>query len=302
MIIKLKKGLKNPSLFLLYFLNFKICRILPDKTFLKIKYKLLMNVKLDLTNPTTFNEKLQWLKINDRNPKYPSLVDKYEVRNYIKKTIGEEYLIPLLGVWDNYDDIDFESLPNQFVLKPTHTSGDVFICKNKSTINFISLRKEVKKWLKQKYFWKHREWPYKFIKPKIICEELMVDDSGSDLKDYKLMCFNGEVKIIQVISGRTKKGYYIDHFDTNWNKLNIERKNKIRNPKEITKPSNLKDMILIANRLSRGLSFCRIDLYLTQKHIFFGEITFYPMSGFLDFKNKQTDIELGNMLKLLIPQ
>ena len=145
-----------------------------------------MMEKLNLNNPKTFNEKLQWLKLNDRKPEYKNMVDKYEVRKYIADKIGEEYLIPLLGVWDKFEDIDFEQLPNQFVLKPNHTSGNVFICKDKSKINYEKLKKEVNSWLNRKYYWVHREWPYKNIKPRIICEKYLVDESGVELKDYKL--------------------------------------------------------------------------------------------------------------------
>ncbi|MCU9942847.1 glycosyl transferase, partial [Bacillus pacificus] len=198
MINKIIKGIRNPKRAILYILGTKISKVIPDKTYLEIKYKLTTGKKLDFENPKTFNEKLQWLKLHNRNPEYTTMVDKFEVRKYIADKIGEEYLIPLIGVYDSFEEIDFEVLPNQFVLKPNHTSGNVYICKDKSKINYKELKKEINMWLKRKYYWMHREWPYKNVKPKIVCEKYMVDESGTELKDYKMYCFNGETKIIQV--------------------------------------------------------------------------------------------------------
>jgi hypothetical protein len=195
MFRKAVKGFRNPKLILLYLLNFKVFRIIPDKMYLKIKYRLRIGKKLDLENPKTYNEKLQWLKLYDRKPEYTMMVDKYEVRKYIAKTIGEEYLIPLLGVYERYEEINFDDLPNQFVLKPNHTSGDIFICKDKSIIDHVKLKKEINKWLKRRYYWVHREWPYKNIKPRVICEKYLQDN----ITDYKFMCFNGELKMIEIV-------------------------------------------------------------------------------------------------------
>ncbi len=194
MIKKLIKAIKNPKLIVFYILNFKIFRLIPDELYLKIYYWLRINKKLNLDNPKTFNEKLQWLKLYDRNPAYVNLVDKYEVRKYIAEVIGKEYLIPLIGVWDKFEDINFSKLPNQFVLKCTHDSGGIVICTDKSKLEFEVARKKINNSLNRNYFYHAREWPYKDIKPRIICEEYMVNGSGKELKDYKFMCFNGEVK------------------------------------------------------------------------------------------------------------
>ncbi|HHX70321.1 MAG TPA: glycosyl transferase [Gallicola sp.] len=295
---KLFSFIKQPRNVLLYLLNFKLFRLIPDKTYLKIKYRLIMKKKLNLRNPQTFNEKLQWLKIYDRKPNYKYLVDKYKVREHIKNTIGEKYLIPLLGVYDNFEEIDFKSLPDKFVLKPNHTSGNVFICKDKSQIDFIKLKREIRKWLRREYFWFHREWPYKNIKPKIICEKFIVDESGEGLKDYKIMCFNGEPKIIQVISERTEGKYYINHYDVSWNSIEISRKSHKENPIKIPKPVELEEMIRISKILSKNTSFVRIDLYRTDYGVFFGEITFFPVSGYMDFENDKYDYILGNWIEL----
>ena len=192
---KIIKALKKPKIAIINIMNLKFFRLLPDKIFIKIEYYLVMNKKLNLDNPKTFNEKLQWLKINDRKDIYTKIVDKYEVREYISQKIGEEYLIPLIGVWDEFDEIDFSKLPNKFVLKPTHTSGNVFICKDKSKIDYKDLKRKVNKWMKRRYYWVHREWPYKNVKPRIICEEY-ISDKDSTPDDYKVMCFNSKEKLI----------------------------------------------------------------------------------------------------------
>src|SRR5690554_6695477 len=179
-----------------------IQKFVPAEIYIKIQYKNYIGKNLNLRNPKTFNEKLQWLKLYDRNPLYTNLVDKYKVREFISQTIGEEYLIPLLGVWDKFDEIDFGELPNKFVLKPNHTSGDVFICKDKTKVNFDELRTKVNAWLEREYYWEHREWPYKNIKPRIFAEKYMVDESGVELKDYKFFCFNGEPKALYVATDR----------------------------------------------------------------------------------------------------
>lgn len=298
MLIKIKKAIKNPNLILLYILGLKISRIVPDETFLKIKYRLRVGQKLNLGDPKTFNEKLQWLKLYNRKPEYTSMVDKFGVRKHISKTIGEEYLIPLLGVYNGYSEITFDSLPNEFVLKPSHTSGNVFICKDKSKIDHVKLKNEINDWLNREYYWIHREWPYKNIKPRIICEKYMVDESGEELKDYKFMCFNGEPRIIQVMSERKNGQYLINHFDLEWNEIDISRKTLKKNPRIPAKPKNLGRMTEISKILSKDMPFVRIDLYETKVGLYFGEITFFPVSGFMDFLYEKHDHLLGSWITL----
>lgn len=297
MLKKIIKAFKNPKLAILYVINFKIFRIIPDAKFLRIKYKLHIGKKLNLENPQTFNEKLQWLKLYDKKPEYTQFVDKYEVRKYIANTIGEEYLISLLGVYDNFDEIDFDVLPNKFVLKPNHTSGNVYICKDKSQINYIELKKEVNMWLKRRYYWMHREWPYKNVKPKIICEKYMVDESGIELKDYKFMCFNGKVKCSFICLNRnSSNGLNIDIYDINWNPMPFGRPNHPNSGTVIPKPNNFDKMVRFAEKLSKDIPFVRVDFYEINGQIYFGELTFYPGAGFEEFTPESYDYLLGSWI------
>jgi len=277
----------------------RIEHLIPDKIYLKMKYKRNIGKKLNLKNPQTFNEKLQWLKVYDRNPLYTNLVDKYEVRKYIEKTIGREYLIPLLGVYDSYDEIDFDALPNQFVLKPNHTSGDVFICKDKSKIDYLSLRKEIKIWLKRRYYWVHREWSYKNIKPRIICEKFIVDgNDGSALKDYKFMCFNGKIKCSFICLNRNSEmGLNVDFYDMDWKPLPFERHYKMSG-KVIPKPKYFDKMVEFAKILSKSMIFVRVDFYEANDQLYFGELTFFPGAGFEEFTPETYDYLLGSWLNL----
>lgn len=298
MIRKIIKAFKNPRIAILYVLGFKIFRIIPDGLYLKIKYRLIIGKKLNLKNPKTFNEKLQWLKLYDRKAEYIKLVDKYEVRKYIAETIGEDYLIPMLGVYDSYKEIDVDTLPNQFVLKPNHTSGDIYICKDKSKINYIELKRKINRWFKRNYYWVHREWPYKNVKPRIICEKYMVDESGTELKDYKFMCFNGEVKCLFVCSNRnSQEGLNVDFYDMDWNPMPFERHYK-RSGKVIPKPKTFDKMVEFSKVLSKNIPFVRVDFYEVNGHLFFGELTFYPGSGFEEFIPEKYDYILGSWLKL----
>ena len=295
---KLNKCLQNPNIIGIMLLGLKINRFLPDKNYLSLLYRLKMNKRLNLLGPSTFNEKLQWLKLHDRNSLYTDYVDKYKVRGFIEKTIGKEYLVPLLGIYNKVEDIDFSLLPNQFVLKPTHTSGNVIICRDKTKLDIIEIKKTLNKWLKREYYWNQREWPYKNVKPRIICEELLVDESGYELKDYKFYCFHGEPKFIQVMSNRKGSNYDINHFDINWNELEIERKNHGKNQKEINRPHLLDDMVRISKKLSGEIPFVRVDLYYTGEKIYFGEMTFFPASGYIDYVKESDDLLHGSWLDL----
>jgi hypothetical protein len=290
--------IKNPKRIISVLANRGLLNWLSDETLLKIQYKDKMNKKLNLENPQTFNEKLQWLKLYDRNSVYTDLVDKYEVRKYIAKTIGEEYLIPLIGIWDRFEEIEFSKLPDQFVLKCTHDSGGLVICNDKSKLKIEAARKKINKSLKRNYYYYGREWVYKNVKPRIICEKYMVDESGIELKDYKFMCFNGEPKLIQVMSGRGNGRYFLNHFDLEWNEIEIPRKKLKKGSPSPSKPKNLREMIEISKVLSKDFPFIRIDLYETEKGIYFGEITFFPVSGFMDFANEKHDYLLGSWIDL----
>lgn len=274
-------------------------RFIGDKNYLKIKYRLIMGEKLNLNNPTKFNQKLQWLKLYDRNNKYTDLVDKAKVKDVVKKLIGEKYVIKTYGVYKNYDEINFDELPNSFVLKPTHTSGDVFICKNKSEINHEKLKRTINKWLRRNYYYLHREWPYKNIQPRVIAEEYMKNDNDENksLTDYKVMCFNGEPQIIFTCTDRFNGGLKVTFFDLNWNKLPFSR-HYPSSKDYIAKPKKLNEMISLSKKMSKNINFVRIDWYEINGQLYFGEYTFYPGSGFEEFLPKIWDEKIGKILKI----
>ncbi|EGT0014958.1 glycosyl transferase [Clostridium perfringens] len=279
--------------------SFGVFNKISDEEYLKREYRALMGYELDLNNPKTFNEKLQWLKLNNRKPEYTMMVDKYLVRQYIADKLGKEYLIPILGVWDDPDEIDFERLPNKFVLKCNHNSGlGMCICKDKTKLNIEKTKKKLKKGIKQDYYMLHREWPYKNVKRKIIAEKYMVEANGEDLKDYKFMCFNGEVKCSFVCSDRfSDDGMKVTFFDANWNVMPFER-HYPKSTETIQKPINYKKMIEFAEKLSKGIPFLRVDFYEIEGKIYFGELTFFPGSGFEEFTPNEADYELGKLIKL----
>ena len=201
-------------------------------------------------------------------------------------------------MYDRYEEIDFNSLPDQFILKPNHTSGDIFICKDKSKIDHAKLKKEVNRWLKRRYYWVHREWPYKNVKPKIICEKYMVDESGVELKDYKFMCYNGIVKCLFVCLNRhLPTGLNVDFYDMNWERMPFER-HYPSSGTFIIKPKNFDKMVRFAEKLSKNIPFVRVDFYETHGELYFGELTFYPGSGFEEFTPEAYDYLLGSWLEL----
>lgn len=273
-------------------------KIVDDKKYIEMKYYLTMNKELNLENPETFNEKLQWLKLYDRNPEYTNMVDKYEAKKYVANIIGEEYIIPTLGVWEKFEDIDFEKLPNQFVLKPIHTSGNVFICKDKNKIDYKKLKKEVNQWLKRKYYYLHREWPYKNVKPKIIAEKYMGTTKQKELIDYKFFCFNGTPRYMYISEGlinhSTAKMSFVD---MNYN-LSFSRNDYKTFERLPPKPINFEKMQELAKSLSNGIPFIRVDFYEIEGKIYFGELTFYPGAGYIPFEPEEYDKILGDMLEL----
>lgn len=271
---------------------------LPDKEYLKLMYRLKVGRKLHLNNPKTFNEKLQWLKLYNRKEFYSSLVDKYEVRQYVKKKVGEQYLVPIFGVWDKFDDIDFNMLPKKFVIKCTHDSGGVIICKDKDKLNMTEARNKIQSCLDRNFYYWGREWPYKNVKPRIIVEQYLEDESGDEIKDYKFMVFNGKVKCSFVCSERySEEGLAVDFYDLNWNKMPFMRKYR-NSDKVIEKPKNYEKMIELAEKLSVDMIFDRIDFYEINGNIYFGEITLYPGGGFEKFIPEKYDTILGEMLEI----
>lgn len=273
-------------------------RFLKDETYLKLMYWCRFHRKLDLKNPRTFNEKLQWLKLHDRKPEYTQMVDKYLVKQYVAERIGEEYIIPTLGVWDKFDEIDFNFLPDQFVLKCTHDSGGLVICRDKSKLDIPAAREKIEKCLKRNYYYTGREWPYKNVPPRIIAEKMMVDDSCTELKDYKVMCFGGIPKLIQVHSGRFD--YHTqDYYDAEWNHLDIYQGCPLAE-KLMDKPAFLEEMLALSAKLSADCVHVRVDWYYTNDQLYFGELTYYDASGFDAFEPEKYDDLLGTWVDLSI--
>ncbi|RDU22849.1 glycosyl transferase [Anaerosacchariphilus polymeriproducens] len=271
---------------------------LPDDTLLKFIYRIRFDKNLNLKNPRTFNEKIQWLKLYDRKAQYTRMVDKYAVRKLIKKNLGDEYLIPLLGVWNTFEEINFDELPNQFVMKCTHDSGSVIICKDKEKFDINEAKEKMKKALNRNYYYLWREWPYKNIKPRIIAEKYMLDESNSELKDYKFMVFNGEVKCSFVCHNRYgKEGLYVDFYDKDWNRMSFERHYHSSNI-ILPKPKNYDLMVKISEDFSKGIRFIRIDFYEINGKLYFGEFTFYPGSGLEEFSPEWYDKKFGSWLNL----
>jgi len=285
---------------ILYKLMFdKLLKIIPDPFYLQLVYYIKMGKRLDITNPKSFNEKIQWLKLYDRRLEYTKMVDKYEVRKYISEIIGEQYLIPLLGVYNNFEEIDFSKLPNKFVLKCTHDSGGLVICKDKNKFDMEKAKMKINNCFKRNYYFQWREWPYKNIKPRIICEKYMVDESGIELKDYKFMCFNGQVKCLFVCLNRnSSNGLNVDFYDMDWNPMPFER-HYSSSGTTIPKPKNFDMMVEFAKKLSKDIPFVRVDFYETNGQLYFGELTFYPGSGYEEFKPESYDYLLGSWIGCL---
>lgn len=294
---RILKAIKDP----LWLCGVILRRISPlikdDVLYLKIEYFFGRKRFLDLEHPKRFNEKLQWLKLHCKRPEYTKMVDKYEVKPIVANIIGDKYIIPTLGVWNNFDEIDFDKLPKQFVLKCTHDSGGLYICDGEKPFNKNLARKKIEKSLKKRYFYEHREYPYKDVEPRIIAEQYMKDESGWQLKDYKIFCFNGEPKFIEVDYDR-----YVDHklnvYDLNWNFVDFYMTSRNDKNVHIPKPAKLDEMLDLARKLVKDTIFVRADFYSIDDKIYFGELTYHPGCGLIDFHPDKYDYILGEMLKL----
>lgn len=299
MITKIKRAIMHPSHLALFLLH-KTARLWPDKLYLRLKFRLVMGQKLDLKNPKTFNEKLQWLKLYNRRPEYTMMVDKYAVKQYVADKIGDEYIIPTLGVWDSVESIDWDSLPNQFVLKTTHGGGGcgVVICKDKSTFDIETAKQKLQKSLDSDIYLIFREWPYKDVPKRIIAEQYMTD-GAKDLEDYKVHNFSGVPKLILVCRNRFKDSPMIDDFYTeNWQLLDVRRPGHPNSPIPQTPPKELHEMLTLSECLSKNIPFLRTDFYIIQGKVYFGELTFYPAAGMSKFEPKDWDEKLGKYLEL----
>lgn len=271
-----------------------------DALYLKMEYYFQTGRRLNLNNPKSYNEKLQWLKIHDRKPEYTQMVDKAGVKDYITKTIGEQYVIPTLGVWKHFDEIDFTILPEKFVLKCTHDSGGLVICKDKKTLDKDSAKKKIEKCLKKNYFYGTREWPYKDVEPRIIAEPLLEQANGEEICDYKVMCFNGKAKLIELHMNRHSDHHTQDFYDVNWQKTEISQGKGYGGCSdiEVPKPSCLDKMLQLSETLTKDMAHCRVDWYVVNGHLYFGELTFFDGSGFDLFDRYEDDLLLGSWINL----
>lgn len=287
---RISRGLKD-------FVHVAFLDHLSDVTYCKLKYRIMIGKPLDLINPKTYNEKIQWLKLYDRRPEYISMVDKYEVKKHIARVVGEKYTVPNYGIWDSFDEIDFESLPSRFVLKPTHDSGTVVLCMDKDRLDMAAARKKLETSLKRNFFWVGREWPYKTVKPRILAEEYLLDEDGGEVRDYKFHCFDGKVGFLYITSDRFNgKGLKADYFDDQFRKLDIQWELPNSNY-EIEKPKRFDEMKTLAEKLSRGIPTLRVDFYEVNGRILIGELTFYDGSGFGRMDEK-VDRMIGDYITL----
>lgn len=299
MAVKIKDIIKNPKLLFLSLGHREFLNWMSDKTYLRIAFWAKMHKKLNLKNPETYNEKLQWLKLYNHAPIYTTLVDKYEVKPIVSSLIGDKYIIPTLGVWERFDDIDFDALPNQFVLKCTHDSGGLIVVKDKNALDKRNAKKKIEACLKHSFFWSMREWPYKGVKPRIIAEAYMEDTKTGELRDYKFFCFDGEVKALFIASDRMVKGEEtkFDFFDENY--IHLPFTNGHPNAKVLPeKPVCFDEMKHLASKLSKGYPHVRVDFYEVDGRVFFGEMTFFHWSGMTPFEPEVWDYTFGNWIKL----
>lgn len=271
-------------------------RLIPNSVYLKMVFWIKNGKKLNLKKPTTFCDKLNWLKLHEQHPEYTKYVDKVLLHDVVKETLGEDICFKMLGYWENYDDIDFDSLPERFVLKCNHDSGSVKIVKNKSEINHVEFRNFFENRLKMNPFYLGREYPYKEVHPMIIAEKYMTPEGEGDINDYKFFCFNGKPEIMFVATERSTDCKF-DFFDMDFNHLNIENIHPMSG-KSITKPDGFDEMKEIATKLSQGMKFVRIDLYSIHGKIYFGEFTFFHGGGFWPFYPDEWEKKLGDLIAI----
>lgn len=275
--------------------------LFPDKLYLKMLFKYCVGYKLDLNNPQTYNEKLQWLKLYNQRPEYKTMVDKYDVKQYVAKIIGEEHVVKTYGVWDDFDQINFDSLPSCFVIKTTHGGGGggVYICKDKSALNKNDVKKMITKSFKQDIYKSLREWPYKDMKKRIIAEQLLVEEGKSSPCDYKVMCFDGKVKLIEFHEGRYSEHHTQDFYDVDWNLTRITQGSYGEfNSKPSPKPSLLGEMIRLSEILAKDMPHVRVDWYIVNNQLFFGELTFFDGSGLGPWDRYEDDLLMGSWITL----
>lgn len=297
---KLILGIKSPKSAYHYIFHKFIILIRPvitDKLYLKLLFFNKLGCWPDLDSPKTFNEKLQWLKLHDHNPEYTIMADKVKAKEWVADRIGWEHIIPTLGVWEKAEDIDFDTLPDKFVIKCNHNSGSLYICNDKSKLDENLVRKELDQGLKDDFYKHGLEWPYKNIPRRILAEEFMVDESGYELKDYKIFNFNGEPVLIQVDFDRFTN-HRRNFNTTNWEFVNLEIAYPSDATRKITKPACLDKMLEFARILSKGIPHLRTDFYVINDKIYFGELTFYHGAGNEKFSSIEWEKKLGDLIVL----
>ena len=296
---KISKLLVDPNIRFRCLSRFGFLNWLNDRKYIEREYFLTTGEKLDLDSPQTFNEKLQWLKLYDRKDIYTMMVDKYEAKKYVANIIGKEYIIPTIGIYNSFDEINFDKLPKQFVMKCTHDSGGLIICKDKSKLDLKYAKKKMNKFLKRKYFYIHREWPYKNIKPRIIIEKYLEDKDSKTMRDYKFFCFNGKPEILYLSEGlEDHKTARMSFYNMNMKITDCARKDY--EPLEYTpnKPINFEKMKKFSSILSKGISHLRVDWYEIDGKLYFGELTFTTCAGIVPFKNEFWNKKLGDLIDL----
>lgn len=294
---KTKKYIDNPWLAYKLATSRGLTKWVPDKIHLSLMYRASIGVWPNLDDPRTFNEKLQWLKLHDRNPLYTTLVDKYRVKQWVADRIGKEHVTPTYAVWERAEDIDISRLPERFVLKTNHDCGGVVICRDRATFDVEVAKGKLGKHLRRNYYWGCREWPYKDVKPLVFAEEYLESDDASDLVDYKIMCFGGRARCEFTCTGRAEGDLRVDFFDENWHHLPFTR--HYSNSDVPTRaPANLGTMLAAAQELTAGIPFARVDFYEVGGRYFFGEMTFFPGAGFEEFDPSEWDARLGSWIDL----
>lgn len=299
LLIKKARYFINHPKSLLFKILYVFSPLLSDKAYLKLIFPLAVGYRLNLKKPQTYNQKLNWLKVYYRNPILPKLADKYEVKDYVRQIIGDEYMIKTYGVWNSFDEINFNALPSQFVLKTTHDSGGIVICKDKTQFNLKKAKEKLEKHFKNNLYYSHREWHYKNIKPRIIAEEFLVDESKTELKDYKFFCFNGEAKAMFIATGRQTGDTRFDFYDIAFNHLDLIQGHK-QSDKPAKKPENYDLMVALSQKLSKGFPHVRIDFYNINGKILFGEYTFFHYAGAVPFEPIEWDYKFGSWIDLSV--
>ncbi|AOZ95498.1 ATP-grasp fold amidoligase family protein [Butyrivibrio hungatei] len=300
-IKKIKKVINEPEQIILMGAKYGLYNKMNDEEYIKKLWRAYYKAEINLETPTTLCEKLQWLKLYYRKPIFTTMVDKYEAKKYVEEKMGnDDSIIPTLAVWDNVEDIDMNELPEKFILKATHNSGGLVICQNKDDFDLKKAQKKLSKILSRNFFYIGREWPYKNVKPRIIAEPLIEELGKKDSIEYKITCFNGKVAFITICTGIAHSDYELrknDHFDKDFNKLDWYVNYK---PAEVTpkKPAQWEEMIYYAEKLAEDIPYLRVDVYLIDGKIKFGEMTFYTWGGFMKFQPKEWDKKLGEMLIL----